>query len=287
MVRKLALIAALAAITAVSAQARMSAATGVISSSDQKVGAKVHTEAITQQYRSTTGSVYYFGNDLDDDGNMDTLLARGMDDGMFTTNEARLITGATFPLLTLESGGPTVDVTLAFYDTLDLPTADNPVVDPINKNYLGGGTFRVTQNPGDFRAYNANFAAPILFPDQDFLVDFICTDPENGEIVNWATAFTLCTGAPSIGTTTDNNGWAGWWDEGDSGIGGTYRGVYPGLPETEGNEWFNSNAFFGDPIRGASYFRLLGGTEAAIPEPGTFALLGTGLLPLLGLRRRK
>ena len=42
-----------------------------------------------------------------------------------------------------------------------------------------------------FAAYNAAFASPILFPDQDFVVDFICTDPENGEVVDWATAFTL------------------------------------------------------------------------------------------------
>lgn len=286
MVRKLALIAVLAAIATAGAQAGITAAAGVLDKGDRSVGPRVHTEAVTTQYSSTpAGSVYTFGWDDDaDHAGLDRLVGRGLDDGMFTTDEARFITGAVFPVKTLDTGGATVDVTMAFYDTLDLPTDANPVVEPINKDFLGAATFRITQTPGAFRAYNAAFASPILFPDQDFVVDFICTDPENGELVDWATAFTVCTGVPTIGTTTDYNGWPGWWDD---DIAGPVKGVFPLGTDTEGNEWINSYDAFGDPIRGTSYFRLLGGTESEIPEPGTFALLGTGLLPLLAIRRRK
>lgn len=284
MVRKLALIAIAGLAIAAGAQAKVSAERALLAPSSERVGG-VSTEAVTVQYRSTpSGSVYYFGGDFGTD--TEWVVPRGLDDGKFTTNEARLITGAVFPVKTLARGGGTVDVTLAFYDTLDLPTAANPVVEPVTKDFLGSATFRINQAPGAFAAYNAAFASPILFPDQDFVVDFICTDPENGEVVDWATAFTLTTQMPSVGTTTDDNGWPGWWD---NDFAGPVKGVFPLQPDTPDNEWMNSNTVFGDPIRGASYFRLLGGlaSDRSIPEPGTFALLGAGLLPLLGLRRRK
>lgn len=286
MVRKITLAAVLAAIAAVGAQAGMTAAPGVLDRSERGISPRVHTEAVTVQYSSTpAGSVYTFGWDDDSDhAGLDRLVGRGLDDGMFPTNEARLITGAVFPLKTLDTGGSTVDVTMAFWDTLDLPTANNPEVEPVNKNLLGAATWRITQTPGAFRAYTGSFASPILFPDQDFVVEFICTDPENGELVDWATSYTLCTGVPTIGTTTDYNGWPGWWDD---DIAGPVKGVWPLGADTEGNEWINSADVFGAPVRGTSYFRLLGGTEAEIPEPGTFALLGSGLLPLLAIRRRK
>jgi hypothetical protein len=80
------------------------------------------------------------------------------------------------------------------------------------------------------------------------------------------------------------------WENNEQGIGlGSTLGTYFQIGNDQNNPTNSGGAVFSNMrfARGTAALEPIGATGNAIPEPGSLALLGTGLVSLLGLRRRK
>ncbi len=225
-------------------------------------------------YQNTGGPYYYWSDG--GTGNWPTIVT--IDDGHFTTGtDVYKLTELRYAVAVPDQDPGNTDPTLPvdfrmvinMYNGLPSGSDYSTAVTPAN--WLGGFSqdWIGTDSKGT-KLYAATVAlpTPIYVPGQNFIVEFACIDPVTGELSNLASPV-LSVGGPTVGTSDDL-----------LFIDDDLNGVYE-MPD-EAYVWQPDPS---NPNYQFSYYLRLRGTKTAIPEPGTLALLGLGVLPLI--RRRK
>lgn len=175
----------------------------------------------------------------------------------------------------LQTAG-TIDVGDFRFEWLGSP--DTCTSDPVglcaNANVVSGG---FTANSGSITITPTT--PPLVGTGQDMAMAFNVYSLSGRQIIAYSGIGTGTAGA-SLGATL--------YDGGGNGIPGGFFTVTPGAPL--------SQVFFSGQASVASNVDVAGGsgswnsvtlTAYAAPEPGTLALIGTGVVVLAGLRRRR
>lgn len=222
-------------------------------------------------YENTKSPFYIFNNSA-------PAAVPILDDGHLSTPGGADITAFRFGFSVPNLGaGETVDfdALISFFGGTTVGTPFNSVKSPGNTL----ATYRIR-----FRDVNASAvglfssgaqAASFTIPTQDFAVEYLFVSPDGvdvNDVTDVAAPF-IAAGGPTVGANQDF-----MYSDDD------LNGAYDGPPSAEG---FG----FGSPgLNMGIYLRLHAKEQNVIPEPGSLALLGTGILPFLGIlarRRRK
>ena len=180
-----------------------------------------------------------------------------------------------------DSGGAATDATqLAPGDLLEIGTwAVAPVgvtlatVNATLASFEVFGTGTINNGPGAFSLNSTALAAPLFNGQQIYLVAYNAAHTEAGIFYSTLASWTMPADGPTASTTIDPANLFGAND----GVSGTLAAA--------GHVVWGGTAFDGSGGPGLSY-SLLDTANIVVPEPSSVVLVVTGLLGLLGLRRR-
>lgn len=184
---------------------------------------------------------------------------RALDDGAFDpANPTPTAVDAVETAFVILGQGPAdVYMEVTFYDTIQAGNPQN--IDP-----LGGFVLPLLgYDPGFYSTGDLVLDSPIVFPDNDWAVDIVFKDAAGALSNRGSVVFSG--GGVTVGSSQDV-----YWRDANG------NGQYDDT---------DARYFGGTAGNLANFYLKMNGT--AIPEPGTMALLGAGLLPALGLIRRR